>query len=189
MEKKLRQSNIELLRIVCMLFVLALHANFKAFGRPNAVEISEHFVFSSLRYLAESLCIVAVDTFVLISGWFGIKTTMQGGLSFLFRCFFIGFICLFASCIIKGPQEFSIDILFLRNIDSYWFVYSYLGLYIFSPVLNAFVNTASKRTVAFVLLSFFLSSYTHHGIEVLALRLCMVILRFHSSDCIFWLDF
>ena len=34
LQKAPRQMNVELLRVVCMMMVLALHANFSPFGMP-----------------------------------------------------------------------------------------------------------------------------------------------------------
>lgn len=68
--KKRRQSNIELLRITSMLLVLIVHANFKVLGAPNNDNISIDLFGSIMRYLTESLSIVCVNAFVLISSEF-----------------------------------------------------------------------------------------------------------------------
>lgn len=40
--------------------------------------------------------------------------------------------------------------------DGYWFVMAYLGMYILSPVLNAFAENASKRQFEIFLLAFYI---------------------------------
>jgi surface polysaccharide O-acyltransferase-like enzyme len=65
-------SGIEFLRLLSMVFIMALHIYFFAFGRPTATNFQSAPLGSSLRFFWESLTIVGVNTFVLISGWFGI---------------------------------------------------------------------------------------------------------------------
>jgi len=38
---------------------------------------------------------------------------------------------------------------------SYWFILSYVGLYLFSPVLNSFIKSSDKKTFLYVLASFY----------------------------------
>lgn len=67
--KKLRQSNIELLRIISMLLVLMVHADFFSLGIPShdlMLASPGQFTF---RVLVEFLSILCVDIFVVISGW------------------------------------------------------------------------------------------------------------------------
>ena len=68
MEKRERQSNIELLRILVMLGVVVLHMNL--YGLKMATEFSRKFIF---MHFTESLFICAVNVFVLITGYFSYK--------------------------------------------------------------------------------------------------------------------
>ena len=65
-----RDSNIELLRLVCMLFILLHH--FIVHG--------SEFVTAPSVWLTimNSFLVIAVDCFVLISGYFGIKAKWKG---------------------------------------------------------------------------------------------------------------
>lgn len=63
-----RDSNFELLRVISMLMVLGLHANFIALGEPTAEYVDANPIGAFLRYINEALCIVSVNVFVLISG-------------------------------------------------------------------------------------------------------------------------
>lgn len=68
--KEERQSNMELLRIIAMFMILVIHANLISIPRP---EIAKSFYLPppiSMRYLIESLGIVGVNLFVLISDFF-----------------------------------------------------------------------------------------------------------------------
>ena len=68
MEKRERQSNIELLRILVMLGVVVLHMNL--YGLKMATEFSGKFIF---MHFTESLFICAVNVFVLITGYYSYK--------------------------------------------------------------------------------------------------------------------
>ena len=64
----MRKSNIELLRIVCMLMIICGHImgeHKTTYDLTSFDELIKLFVLSVVT--------VAVDTFVLISGYFGIK--------------------------------------------------------------------------------------------------------------------
>lgn len=64
-----RQGNIELLRILCMFFVMLFHFNLNVILRNE--ETSHELNYFAL--FVNSLVVVAVNTFVLISGYFSIK--------------------------------------------------------------------------------------------------------------------
>lgn len=67
-----RNANIELLRILSMTMVLVLHC----LSWSGALEYLEGINYWVYWWL-EALCIVAVDVFVLISGYFMIKSRFK----------------------------------------------------------------------------------------------------------------
>lgn len=69
-EKNERNSSIELLCILLGFAVIILHFNYYPGG---AVELTAGFTQTILVFL-EILCICAVNTFILISGYYGVKT-------------------------------------------------------------------------------------------------------------------
>lgn len=73
-----RQSNFELLRLFAMFLVLVVHSDFWILGRPTATCLIEMPVQSFTKVMVESIAIVCVNCFILISGWFGIKATWRG---------------------------------------------------------------------------------------------------------------
>lgn len=140
-----RQSNIELLRIIAMIMVMILHVNYTSLGVITKDELISTPISGFFRLFFESLCIGSVDTFVLISGWFGIKFSKKSLESFIFQCIFFSWGIYFLFVII-GWTNFSLSSLttslFVKN---QWFVLSYLGLFILSPALNALVNTNRQK--------------------------------------------
>lgn len=77
-----RQSNIELLRLIVMFFVLLLHTNYLSIGEPdyNDVPLTEFIV----RNFIESFNFIAVIVFVLISGYFSIRLKRESIANYLF---------------------------------------------------------------------------------------------------------
>ena len=151
-----RESGIELLRLVSMFLILSLHVNFYVFGQPSVTDFKVDPANGFLRSFLESIAIVGVDVFVLISGWFGIRPKARRFASLLFQTTF--FCCLaYEAGLLFGVWYSSWDVLgnlvFLGPQN--WFLRSYLLLYAASPVLEAFVSTASEKTFRFVLAGFF----------------------------------
>ena len=139
-----RKSNIELLRIIAMMMVLILHANgavgpFQPYS-PGGSNLNEFF-----RLLVEEACLVSVNVFVMISGWFGINASWKGVLSLFFQLAFYSLLIWSGFSLFSG-HLFPIKETLLSCFGmSYWFIPSYLILYALSPFLNAFIQTSSKR--------------------------------------------
>lgn len=156
-EKKKRASNIELLRIISIFLILVTHADFWALGEPSATEVSNSFLSSFTRIYFESLSIICINIFVLISGWFSIRTSLKSIIKLLFQVYFM-LLVIFLINIILGWDTINIRSLSKCFIvgHEFWFVKAYLGLLILSPVLNAFVNSVSEKILRIVLVAFFI---------------------------------
>lgn len=128
----LRQSNIELLRIVSMSFIVIFH--FLQWG--VGIENMNPYLYQAL--IVFNIC--GVNLFVMISGYFGIKWSI---LSFIRLAGMIMFFSVF--CLICGIYLFDMNISLIRVIKSivlpftstgYWFLQCYLGLYLIAPILT-----------------------------------------------------
>ena len=152
-----RSSNIELLRIIAMFLVLVQHANFLGIGCPNTNECVDYPANSLIRFFIQSLSIVAVDVFVLISGWFGIKPSIKKICSLCFQVLFFTVFILVIHMALLGASSISPSIILKSFMITkcYWFVKSYICLIILSPILNLFAEKAPKRTFGLVLIGFF----------------------------------
>lgn len=155
--KKERDSNIELLRLIAMFMVLIVHADFFSLGVPTHDDIISAPTSAFLRFFFESLSIVCVNVFVLISGWFGIKPSVRSFCNFVFQCLFflVGIYIVLLLCGLTSLSVKGIAGCFVM-LQWNWFIKAYLGLYIIAPVLNAFVNNTEKMAFQKVLLSFFI---------------------------------
>ena len=146
---------MELLRIITMILVMIVHANFRALSAPTVADTVSAPSSAFLRFLTESFSIICVNVFVLISGWFGIHFNWRRFIEFLFQVFFFGIIIYVVICLVDPHKIRLIKNLFMTNAWNYWFVKCYLFLYIISPILNAFVEKASKNDFKILLILFF----------------------------------
>ena len=154
-EKKVRQSNIELLRIVAILFVLIGHVGV-VMGLPSEEDWALTPISSLIRILFSSFAVGGVDIFVLISGWFGIRSSSKGIGKFVYQVLFLLW-SIYMVAIFCGKASFTVEGIktSMGLTEGYWFVMAYLGLYILSPVLNAFCEYATKKQFRLLLLSFY----------------------------------
>lgn len=154
--KEVRQSNVELLRIIAMFMIIAVHADYWILGVPTFEEYTIAPSGTITRIFIEQLMVVGVNVFVLISGWFGIRPSIK---SFLSLCFQIIFYLLgiYVIGLIAGFTQFSIKqlatcFLFTHN---YWFIKAYIGLLILAPILNKFIENTDKKIFLAILCFFY----------------------------------
>lgn len=157
MGKKVRDSNMELLRIVAMFLVLVLHANFLSFGAPTQATAVASPITVFLRDLLNAMSIISVNLFVFISGWYGIKPNLKKFLSFLFQISFIIAVTLIVYSLISDHHfdRHDIQAIFLMTKEM-WFVKSYIILYLLAPALNAFVENVTHKQLMFTILTFYI---------------------------------
>ena len=125
---------------------------------------------STFKVFFEVTSIVAVNVFILIAGWFGIRPSIRGFCKFIFQCLFFS-IGAYMIMILCGRVDFSYrglaNCFALIPNNTYWFIPSYLCLYFFSPVLNTFIRHADKSTFTMVLVAFYIFqtiySFLGHG--------------------------
>lgn len=151
---KKRKNNIELLRIISMIMILFLHLlRFGGLLDTTSV-LSLKFI---LCWLIESFCFVAVNVYVLISGYFLLDSKFKfTKLIKLWFEVFVYSIVIYAISIFFGNNAFTL-IGFLKSIfpiifGNYWFVSVYFLLYLLSPILNKFVMSLSKKQYKYLLI-------------------------------------
>lgn len=161
-----RDSNIELLRVVAMFLVLIDHSNYMSINPPTSEEVFSAPMLSFARYESQSFSSICVNVFVLISGWFGINAKFSRIVEFLFQCYFICFVTYFImlSMGLTSPMTIGNWVYFLV-LGDLWFVMAYLLLYLFAPMMNMFIESLTQRQF-FYFLSAFLSIQFLHGFVI-----------------------
>lgn len=152
MAEKKRFTNYELLRVMAMVMVVVLH-----FLSHSDSLLALDASLSGVRIwgtLLESFCLVAVNVYILISGYFGIKGSFKPGkaISLLCQIWFYAFVILAVAMVLGLPtklQELGIyglvQYVFPIQSETYWFATSYFMLYLLSPVLNSAARNMTKR--------------------------------------------
>ena len=156
LRNKERLSNFELLRLVCMFMVMACHAN--RYVNESDLAGAEGII----RLTINQLCLVCVNGFVMISGWFGIKASWKGVANILFQVIFCATLCFFIFLVAGRPVSINQNLTpYLLFGSGYWFVVSYLILYALSPVLEIFVNNVSESVFRSTLVFMFVAEMVY----------------------------
>ena len=138
-----RLSNIELCRIVSIVLVMLIHTTFQSIGWDCS---------SPGILLLAALSVVGVNVFVLITGFFSAEPKKVSLANLLFICFFWMVVRISIRCALGQPVTWQ-SLFFITK--SNWFIPAYLCLLFFTPVLNAFCNTADKKVLLGVVLALF----------------------------------
>lgn len=153
-----RRSNIELLRVISMLMVLLVHADGGCLQLPSINgDLSTAGIRDVWRLSVESVAIIGVNCFTMISGYFGIKLSFKRIGRFLFQCLFYSLLIflIFSALFPKvfSWEAFGRSFLVLSKTDL-WYVPAYFALMLLSPVLNAGLESLSRRNYVIFLLLF-----------------------------------
>jgi surface polysaccharide O-acyltransferase-like enzyme len=158
-KRKIRDSNFELLRIICMLMIVTLHYMGKGGVLGNTQPSEANFIIS---HLAEALSIVAVNCYMLISGYFMItsKFRFEKLLTLWLQILFYS-VGIYAVLLAMGFEHFSIFTLITVSfpvlLKEYWFVSGYIALFLLSPFLNTAIKAFDKRQLEkLIIMLFFL---------------------------------
>lgn len=161
-----RQLNYEILRIVAMLMIVCLHYLSKSglLGNPSRSEMGAAAYFA---WIIEAFCLVAVNVYILISGYFGtakisnadnksafeiIKKPLIIWKQVLFYSFVIGMIAL-----LTGMRQFDkyqfFSYIFPVVTEHYWFATSYIILCLLMPFLNEGIKKLAKNELKLLIIS------------------------------------
>lgn len=147
-----RQSNIELLRLVCMFLIIWGHFIYYGILHGSEIYASQTGFGMMLPRIIRGLCWCAVDAFILVSGYFSIRPKAK---SF----FNLYLVCAFYACIFYVMHLYLIGSHFNRWViyntlmpfglwetsTKWWFVPNYLMLYILSPLLNRITDNLQMK--------------------------------------------
>ena len=151
MKQKARQANIELLRIVAMLMVVMLHYLTK--GEATVSMVENLGPLNMILWFIKALCVVAVNVYVLISGYFLLEAKWKVSrlvslwLQMMFYSLGVPLVCLMLG--VGDIKQWGlydwINVVFPIQMEHYWFITAYLILYILVPVLSAGVKQLNQK--------------------------------------------
>lgn len=144
-----RNLNFELLRIIAMFMVVMLHVN--SFGGLLYEYKPDLYPFPFLiSNFFEYLCIIAVNLYVLISGYFlsgkSSPFKLEKALKLIFITVFWSWIIGGLSCLFleANVNDFLFNGIFPIMSSRYWFVTDYIILYMLSPFYNIVLQSLNK---------------------------------------------
>ena len=152
-----------MLGVLCNHILQSLYADLN-----TAVNYPAHH----LQVFLMSMSIIAVNCFVLISGYFRIKQSWKGFVNLFTQC---AFYAITFSAIGLVLHEVSwMDALkrsvFALSESGMWFIVAYFGLYLIAPLLNAgYNNLPDSKKTPMLLMMFILDvylGYMHQSAEV-----------------------
>lgn len=146
-QKQARNSALELLRIVAMLFIVLSHAC-----------VHSHFHFSPSTISLNSLFVqwgvlgnLGVDIYALISGYFLCKSakSYRSVIRLLLQVWFYSY-TLFLVCKFVFHYTYSsgdyLQVFFPTVFQEYWFFTAYVVLSLLAPYVNSFLSKADRIT-------------------------------------------
>ena len=143
-----RNSSIELFRILVTMLVLIVHMN------GYFVGLNTHdFNFHSIpQIVVEALSCIAVNGFILITGYFGIKNIFHT-LWKLWQALFSIYVPLFILKYFFDKPDYGfafqdlLNAIFPFSTRDGYFVNGYIFLVLASPFINAFISSFDKKKV------------------------------------------
>lgn len=171
--KTARNASLDLLKCISMLMVVALHATNTEMGLLNMSFAPPGDIKWIFSFVVRSFAFVAVDCFVLITGYFMCKAkfSYKKVIKLWITVFTYSFglyciLCLLPFVSISFSLKDFITYFFPVSYKKYWFVTSYITLYILTPFINKFISNCTKaehRTVLIVFTGLFILLPTAFG--------------------------
>ena len=135
--RKLRDSNIELLRILAACGVIVLHYNNARIGGGYDA-VNDGSLNQMIMTILESVTICAVNLYVLISGFFmrdSMKRDLLKPIGLLTQLIVWETIFCLVKELSKG-NSINFNVILNYLTPTYWFVFVYIALYLISPYIN-----------------------------------------------------
>lgn len=152
MSETKRKNNLELLRCAAMMMVIVLHYLDKGNILPDLTGAKIGNA-GAVAWLLESFCIVAVNVYMLISGYF--LSTASYKLSRLIKLYLqvwvysvgVGIVAVLTGMLPVQELEIHdlLTMVFPVTMGHYWFITAYVFMYIFLPFMGIVLQKMSKK--------------------------------------------
>lgn len=160
-----RRSNIELLRLLCMFLIVLQHV-IKSAIYP---EIQTDGLWTTGSYIGAfslGFVCIAVNCFILISGYFGIKFKLRHLVNLYTICAFYNLIAYGIHIGLDDAhigKSLILNTLFPFSHSTWWFINCYVQLFFLSPLLNIAISHLSKQSHLFIIvLMAIINTYLGH---------------------------
>lgn len=155
-----RNSNLEILRIIAMLFIVSFHLARHGFdGVVFALSNPNSYFLYFLAILGK----IGVDIFIIISAYFMVKSKFTfrkllvlGGATYFYSILFLIIFTFFLTPVTPISAEDLLRSILPISHNGYWFITDYIVLMLLSPFLNIGINKLSKSNYIKLLLIVFI---------------------------------
>lgn len=146
----MRQSNIELLRIILMFMIILWH---------GLVHYCNNIFFENstiTETLLMSFSVIGVNCFISISAHFGIKFRLKSLVSFIIQASFYS-IAIFACFKLIGANKYITETSYLEVLTPilhgrWWFLTTYIMLFLVAPLLNEGVKYIPQQKLRIIII-------------------------------------
>lgn len=149
-----RDSNMELLRILCMLFIL-MHHFFAHVFYPGFMLIEGDLGwYRAVCILINGFVYVGVNCFILISGYYGIKFRWKSLFNLYCICAFYALLVVLERCLwqrIPFDKGMLYLVLLPFSHTEWWFISCYVALFLLAPLLNKAIEALDRQQFVLVL--------------------------------------
>ena len=151
-----RESNFELLRVICILMIITGHT-FSWGGVLNASNSN----IASMIYIVYVIIGVRVNCFILLTGYFQSKSTFKTKkfINLLFLTYFYKVLITTLSYSLGWISLSKLEFLWQISpfdFSNHWFIKIYLVLYCLSPFINKFIKAIDKKKFRNLLIVLFI---------------------------------
>lgn len=161
-----RDYSIDILRIISMLMIVSLH--FFSYS-PAVIQIDPFSATGCLKRILHSISLISVNCYVLISGYYIYK--FKFSLSKLIRilCEVLFYSIVFYLIFLQTDlANLTVKELLLAVAPTltrqYWFVTTYVGVYILSPIIRDVINVLDKKTHSLIVFLGFLLFVVYYNL-------------------------
>ena len=153
--KQIRNTNIEVLRLLLMMAIFCWHIvvhgyGFKDIGGGEIVKLSD-----GIGIFLTSLLAPATYCFMFISGYYGLKFTIRKGMTLELWLIVVSFITwLLRSCFFDGFSIWRLlTVFFPISTMKWWFMSNYMLIFLMSPILNKGIESLRKNSFLFIVVA------------------------------------
>lgn len=165
--KRIRESNFEALRILCIYGIIIHHLIINAIDVAGYNKPFEATFINDLSLYINTLFIGGVNCFILISGWFGIHLTKRTIIRLIVDCVIFGLLgVIIVAWITEDVTMFHLSNLWQNcKFTHYWYITHYLILCLLSPILERSLQDIDKNTLLnWLIILMIVSIYFGYGL-------------------------
>lgn len=168
-----RNSNNELLRIVCMFFIVFHHFLVHAIF-PDSLDSDVNLNTGNIiSIITNGFLYIGVNCFILISGYYGVKLRWRNLTNLFMACAIYGVLGYLVHLWYDGAsigKNLIYHSFFIFSHNTWWYINCYVILLLISPLLNAGINIMTKR---------------QHLITIVGLTICQVYFGYYWAQNMF----